>query len=230
MRNLASALGPRKTVCRFVVDMPHLDLIAVGVVTSSDLGLIKTVGQIAGIGGLSIGSLILIFREIIRRSFFPTLTKQHGYRLLTLIVVLTWSISITGIVAWAYVERLKTVFPVSGERSNKKIIGGVAKDSGGLPLAGVAIIAVGAFIHDLSSTSGEFNLTIPPDLPDVLTVRATKAGFTPWEEKVRPPARDLIVVLNAIPDQGQKRSGVRQGHVAQPDPIIVDQDVRRNPK
>jgi hypothetical protein len=196
---------------------------------SSDLSLIKTVGQIAGIGGLSIGALILIFRDIIRRSIFPTLTNQHAFRLLTLILILTWSISITGIVAWAYVERLKTVAQGAGKRSSVKVIAGLVKDGKGAPVAGVAITAVGTFVHDLSSTGGEFNLVVPPDSPDVLTLRALKTDFIPWEQKVHPPVLDLMIVLTA-PHQGPKQSITRPGHTAQPDPMIVDQSVRRNAK
>jgi len=40
-----------------------------------EIDLLKTVGQIAGIGGLSIGLVFLIFREIIRKTIFRSLTS-----------------------------------------------------------------------------------------------------------------------------------------------------------
>jgi hypothetical protein len=52
-----------------------------------DLELIKTVGQIAGIGGIALGVLLILFREIIRKKIFPQLTKEQAYSLLKLIIV-----------------------------------------------------------------------------------------------------------------------------------------------
>jgi hypothetical protein len=69
-----------------------------------DTETLKTVGQIAGIGGLSIGLILLIFRDVIRRNIFPNLSRQQGYSLLRMIIILTWSIALVGILAWVYVE------------------------------------------------------------------------------------------------------------------------------
>ncbi len=62
--------------------------------------LIKTVGKIAGIGGLALGVLLIVFREIIRKKIFPQLTKEQAYKLLVLIVVFVFIMAIVGIVAW----------------------------------------------------------------------------------------------------------------------------------
>jgi len=66
--------------------------------------LLKTVGQIAGIGGLALGVFLLLFRELLRKSIFPTLKKEDGYRLLRLIALLVWTVALVGIGAWAWVE------------------------------------------------------------------------------------------------------------------------------
>jgi len=65
----------------------------------------KILGQIAGIGGVALGLASFIFREIIRKSIFPTLSKEHAYKLLRLIVVLAWLIGILGVMAWIYQGR-----------------------------------------------------------------------------------------------------------------------------
>ncbi len=70
-----------------------------------DAEILKTVGQIAGIGGIALGVLLILFKEIVRKSIFPTLTKDQAYRLLRLIVVLTWSGAVAGIGAWVWGER-----------------------------------------------------------------------------------------------------------------------------
>jgi len=61
-------------------------------------------GQIAGIGGLSLGVLLLLFRDVIGKNIFPRLGQSQAYRLIKLIIVLTFSISALGIGAWVIVE------------------------------------------------------------------------------------------------------------------------------
>ena len=68
-----------------------------------DSGLLQTVGKIAGIGGLSLGVMLLVFRDIIRKNIFPKFTDEKlGFRLLRLIIVAAWSVAILGIAAWTY--------------------------------------------------------------------------------------------------------------------------------
>ena len=65
-----------------------------------EIELLKTLGQLAGIGGISLGVLLLVFRQVIAKSIFRTLTTEYSYRLLRLMIVLTWSIAALGIAAW----------------------------------------------------------------------------------------------------------------------------------
>ncbi len=76
--------------------------------------LLTTVGTIAGIGGLSIGVFLLPFRETIRKKIFPTLTKQQGYKLIVLISILIWCLSVGGIIAW-------TINPDNSKKTAKRI-------------------------------------------------------------------------------------------------------------
>ena len=62
--------------------------------------LLKTLGQIAGIGGIALGVFLLLFRDVIRRKIFPKLTRNQGYRVILLFMVLTWSIALVGVAAW----------------------------------------------------------------------------------------------------------------------------------
>jgi hypothetical protein len=70
-----------------------------------DTELLKTLGQVLGIGGVALGVFFLLFREVIRKSIFPTLKKDDAYRLLRLISVLIWSVAVIGIVAWIWGDR-----------------------------------------------------------------------------------------------------------------------------
>jgi hypothetical protein len=40
-----------------------------------DTDLLKTLGQILGIGGLALGVFFLLFREMLRKSILPTLRR-----------------------------------------------------------------------------------------------------------------------------------------------------------
>src|SRR4051794_32659043 len=69
-----------------------------------DAQLLKTVGQVAGIGGLALGVFLILFRDIIRKNIFPKLPAAEAYRLLRLITGAVWSVAVVGILAWVYVE------------------------------------------------------------------------------------------------------------------------------
>ena len=71
-----------------------------------DTDLLKTLGQILGIGGLALGVFFLLFRELIHKSIFPTLKKDDAYGLLRLISVLIWSVAVIGIAAWFWGDRI----------------------------------------------------------------------------------------------------------------------------
>ena len=68
--------------------------------------LLKTLAQVAGIGGIALGVFRLLFRDVIRKRIFPQLTRQQAYRILVLALVLTWSVAIAGIVAWIFFQTL----------------------------------------------------------------------------------------------------------------------------
>jgi hypothetical protein len=70
-----------------------------------DAGLLKTLGEVSGIGGLALGIFFLLFREVIQKSIFPTLKRDDGYKLLQLISILIWSVAVVGIGAWLWGDR-----------------------------------------------------------------------------------------------------------------------------
>ena len=70
-----------------------------------DAELLKIVAQAAGIGGIALGVLLLIFREVIRKNLFPNLSREQGYRLIRLVVSLTFAIAVLGIGAWVWVQK-----------------------------------------------------------------------------------------------------------------------------
>jgi hypothetical protein len=51
-------------------------------------------GLIAGIGGLALGVLLILFREVIRKKIFPVLTEKQGFQIIIVFMLLVWSASI----------------------------------------------------------------------------------------------------------------------------------------
>jgi hypothetical protein len=88
-----------------------------------DAEVLKTVGQVAGIGSLALGVFLLLFRDIVRKNIFPKLPAAEAYRLLRLINGTVWSVAVVGITAWVYVE---TRVPAVGASPNVTAPGGVA--------------------------------------------------------------------------------------------------------
>lgn len=68
---------------------------------AADAGMLQALAQAAGIGGLALGVMLLIFRSVIAKKIFPRLDKQDAFRLLRLIIVFAWSIGVLGIVVYA---------------------------------------------------------------------------------------------------------------------------------
>src|SRR5438128_7877237 len=49
---------------------------------SMDPELLKTVSKVAGIGGIALCVVLLVFQDVIRKNIFPMLTKDHAYRII----------------------------------------------------------------------------------------------------------------------------------------------------
>lgn len=69
-----------------------------------DTSIIEIVGKTAGIGGLSLGIFLILYRNILAKNIFPTLTKEQATRIILVITVLTWSVALAGLGAWVYVN------------------------------------------------------------------------------------------------------------------------------
>jgi len=59
-------------------------------------------GQIAGIAGISLGIIFLIFKQIIAKKIFPQLSKEQSYKILRLLITLLFIIGIVGMLLWSF--------------------------------------------------------------------------------------------------------------------------------
>jgi hypothetical protein len=67
-----------------------------------EISLFKTLGQIAGIGGVSLGVFFLLLSYFIRKNIFPKLSKGKAYRLIRQFQYLTFGIAVIGMGVWLY--------------------------------------------------------------------------------------------------------------------------------
>ncbi len=67
------------------------------------LQLLKTLGQIAGIAGITVGTSFLLFQSLLKKIVAPKLTPAQWFRVILVFMALVWSVAIAGIGAsiWA---------------------------------------------------------------------------------------------------------------------------------
>ena len=131
-----------------------------------ELEILKVAGQIAGIGGLAVGAIVLIYRDVIAKNIFPSLTKAQSYSLLKLVVILSWSVAMSGIGAWTYVsvntDKLtpdqKTDVSKSDNKSQDNIVDGWIE----------------------AAKNARKNKTIHPDRPLPNDIVMKRAAFQAW--------------------------------------------------
>ncbi|MEE1868018.1 OmpA family protein [Pseudomonas auratipiscis] len=65
---------------------------------------LKLIVQVAGVGGLGLSVLLIIYREIIRKNIFPTLGKSHAYKIIMTIIGCTFIVSLAGLSSWVWIQ------------------------------------------------------------------------------------------------------------------------------
>lgn len=91
--------------------------------SAMEIQLLEGVGKIAGIGGLALGVFVLLFRELIRKSIFPTLSDDHAYSVIHQFMYLTFAVAVCGIGAWTYVSANASPAPSNGPRHESRTTG-----------------------------------------------------------------------------------------------------------
>jgi len=72
--------------------------------TAVDFEFIKSFGQIAAPAGLAIGAFLYLGRDIVAKNIFPTLTRQHAYKVVIALAFMAWTVALAGIASWTYVS------------------------------------------------------------------------------------------------------------------------------
>ena len=69
-----------------------------------DVELLKVVGGVAGLAGVVVGALIILYKEALQSELAKRIGAPEAYRLLRLFLILVWSVAIVGIAAWTALE------------------------------------------------------------------------------------------------------------------------------
>ena len=72
-----------------------------------DSSIIEKLLAGAGLGGVCVGILLLLFRETLRAAFLSKLSRDHSFQIVKAIIWLTWSIAIIGLLAWVGLRALE---------------------------------------------------------------------------------------------------------------------------
>lgn len=76
-----------------------------------DAELLKTVGQVAGIGGVALGVFLLLFRDLLKKIAAPGMTKEQWFRVVVIVMILVWSVALAGVGAWLWASHWSNQSP-----------------------------------------------------------------------------------------------------------------------
>jgi hypothetical protein len=168
-----------------------------------EAGFLKTAGQIAGIGGLAIGTLLILFRDVIRKNVFPTLSKNHAYSLLRLILILTWSVAVLGVVAWYFsatasspISKSRSANEASAQPKDIEIAGQIREQA--LGISDASIIDLNSSGSTKSDLFGRFTLKVKEARLGWARIQVSKQGYDTWEDYVQTTG-SVIVSLERKP-------------------------------
>ena len=181
-----------------------------------DLNALADLGKIAGIAGIAIGALVLIFSSVIRKNIFPGLTTDQGYKVIRMILIFAGLLAFVGIGAWVYLDVVKNAREKEGRLVTRYIIGKVV-DEDGEPIvsANIEVSQDNSFL-DKSDGNGRFALEVKGTGKKYLDVVVKHRSYVSNREKVKVDFENkemelklekAIVMQNAFPPDQEEISG-----------------------
>lgn len=82
--------------------------------------LLRVTAPYAALGGISIALVIWLFQNIIARDIFPQLSRLQAYRILRLVILLSFVLGMAGLGAWVYERNIRPDIGNSGNASAAK--------------------------------------------------------------------------------------------------------------
>jgi hypothetical protein len=77
--------------------------------------LLTSLGKIAGLGGIALGVLLLVFQGVLQKQFLPQagLTSDQAFAIILSLLILTFGISGIGVIAWLIGRAVGPKVPMS---------------------------------------------------------------------------------------------------------------------
>ena len=164
-----------------------------------DSDVFRSIGSSAGLAGLAIGMIVILFKEVIRKRIFPQLPKREAYQLLRTILLLAWSIAIVGIGSWTYLQlNARSVGqPQPSTAPEPLVIAGTVVDQKNTGVGQAEITVIGQKDVFTSEDSGNFRIVLQTGSGPVQRLRLSvaKSGYQPLDTSVLPPVENLILIL-----------------------------------
>lgn len=172
---------------------------------------LENLGKIAGIAGISIGALVLIFNGVIRKNIFPGLTKEQGYTVIRMMIIAASLMAVLGLAAWIYVDVQKN------KRDNEailvsKYITGHVKDVDGKPVVSAEVeVAQYPEAFDRTDGTGKFAVRLNGKGSKYLDVVLKHKSYKLIRQKVK---------VNFDEEQEEiEIAGIVMGTAYPPDPV-----------
>jgi hypothetical protein len=159
--------------------------------------LFRTLGEIAGLAGLAVGLILVLYREIINK-VAPTLAPKDGYRLLRAIAYLSFGIAVLGILCWTWSLTIshRTGASDTGAPEESLVVAGTVVDQATDVGIGQATITIdGKSDSAVSEDSGNFRLVFTEQKGTPVRLSVTKEGYFKVDQSVTPPTHDLIIQM-----------------------------------
>jgi hypothetical protein len=168
-----------------------------------DAGIFKTLGETAGLAGLAIGLILLLYREIVRKNVFSALSQRDAYRLLRVLAVLSWSVAIIGIASWAWstsIERqrqdaLQVANSATQPEGAPVVAGTIVDQVTNLAIREATVAVDGESSTSTSDDTGNFRIVLTAKHSGRVRLLITKIGYQKVDQSVTPPTHDLILQM-----------------------------------
>lgn len=123
-----------------------------------NLDILEKLGKVAGIAGIAVGALVLIFGGIIQKNIFPGMTKEQGFRIIRMMIVAASLMALLGIVAWIYIDFKKSEGDKKASLLSKSLVGYVKNEAGnGIASVKTSVVQI-SDIEDKSDNDGKYVL------------------------------------------------------------------------
>ncbi len=205
-----------------------------------NLDALSELGKIAGIAGIAIGALVLIFNSVIRKKIFPNLTRDQGYKVIRMVVLFAGVLALIGIAAWVFLDIKKNDREAESRLRSKYVIGQVLTEEGAPIISANIEVSQDDSFLDKSDGNGRFALEIKGMGKKYYDVVVRHKSFKTARQKVKIDFEDeaeeislseAIVMVNAFPppqEQEQSLSGNAEPEIGNIPTKVVTTDPPEN--